>query len=73
LKEKLEFIHPDKLPDEMPRNPKCGKAQNGYTFRPPHRDVSLRKLVDQYCAEQQSMDFFDFVEQELHTELIKSI
>lgn len=51
LKEGLTFVHPDDLPDEMPRNPKCGKAKRGFTFYPPHRDYSLRELLDQYVKD----------------------
>lgn len=46
-----EFILNNKIPyewptDPMPLNPRCQKAANGYTFIPPHRDVSLAKLVE---------------------------
>lgn len=73
LKEKLSYIHPDDLPDTMPLNPACGKADRGYTFRPPHRDVSLKSLLKGYEEQNIFPDFFNFVEDELHTNLIDRI
>jgi hypothetical protein len=74
LKEGLEYVHPDDLPDEMPRNPKCGKAKNGYTFRPPHRDVSLRQLVDEdWRNREEDENLFDVLEHLAHAEIVESI
>jgi hypothetical protein len=73
LKENLSYVHPDDLPDEMPRNPACGKAKRGYTFMPPHREVSLKELLAAHEEQKLIPDFFNFVEDELHTKLIDRI
>jgi len=73
LKEGLEYVHPDDLPDEMPRNPKCGKAQRGYTFLPPHRDINLKTLVDEHHRRKDEPDLFDMIEDKSHAEIIDSI
>jgi hypothetical protein len=73
LKENLSYIHPDDLPDEMPRNSACGKAKRGYTFMPPHRDISLKALLKAHEEQNLIPDFFNFVEDELHSKLIDRI
>lgn len=73
LRKGLPFVHPDDLPDKMPRNPKCGKAKRGYTFHPPHRDLSLADLVANHQERLLAPDFFDYIEDEVHAKLINSI
>lgn len=46
VRNKIEFVHPDDLPDRMPLNPKCGKFERGYTFRPPHDAPSLSAMLE---------------------------
>ena len=44
LRNGIPFTAPDDLPP-MPLNPSCAKAVQGFTFRPPHRRVSLAEMV----------------------------
>jgi hypothetical protein len=44
LRNGIPFTAPDDLPP-MPLNPACAKAMQGFTFRPPHRRVSLAEMV----------------------------
>lgn len=44
LENKLEFIVPETLP-KIKLNPRCRKAQRGYSFHPPHLDQSLSALT----------------------------
>jgi len=73
LNEGLEYVHPDDLPDDMPMNPACGKARNGFTFRPPHREQSLKELVEQDQLQREISKVFDAVEHEAHAEIVNSI
>lgn len=45
LNNNLPFVMPT---DEMALNPKCQKFENGFTFAPPHRELSLTALVENH-------------------------
>lgn len=70
LREGLDFIPPTELPDKMPLNPNCQKAENGVTFKPPHRDITLNELLEQAGYPKW---YHDVVEDELHRKVINSI
>lgn len=48
----IPFVLPSDLPDEMPLNPACQKAREGWTFRPPHDAPDIRAMVDDLENEQ---------------------
>lgn len=52
LQHNIAFTHPEDLPDDMPVNPNCGKSKNGFTFRPPHRELTLSEQVEKASFEE---------------------
>jgi hypothetical protein len=45
LKQDLPYVMPT---DDMPLNPKCQKFTNGFTFKPPHRELSLKQMIENH-------------------------